>query len=258
MKFNKGDILVPKEKQFPEGALVVDGYDEAGRLMAHPMGGGLQFCIEARGVEGLRLVDEAERARVLFRRGIFVLAESEERFVGWTDGRLWNGWEMPHFTRANADLLMALWNAAGEKLAEDPKACLQSVMSYDAERDAYIVTFPEDEQATETFEIENILVDGEYVRVYAIGAGSWTWDREDTAEDAYMATLSSHVTSLDPTKGYIIVDAKGDGYYNDTTVYDTPEAAEIALAEAQAWAQEEAKREPSWALAKLRIEEVSK
>jgi hypothetical protein len=173
-------------------------------------------------------------------------------------GERWNGWEMPHFTRANADLLMALWNAAGEKLAEDPKACLQSVMSYDAERDAYIVTFPEDEQATETFEIENILVDGEYVRVYAIGAGSWTWDREDTAEDAYMATLSSHVTSLDPTKGYIIVDAKGDGYYNDTTVYDTPEAAEIALAEAQAWAQEEAKREPSWALAKLRIEEVSK
>src|ERR1017187_9210852 len=28
MKFNKGDILVPRDVQFLEGAVVVDGYDE--------------------------------------------------------------------------------------------------------------------------------------------------------------------------------------------------------------------------------------
>jgi hypothetical protein len=42
MKFNKGDILVPKGKQFPDCAIVVDGYDHAGRLVMHPLGGGIQ------------------------------------------------------------------------------------------------------------------------------------------------------------------------------------------------------------------------
>jgi hypothetical protein len=55
---------------------------------------------------------------------------------------------------------------------------------------------------------------------------------------------------------YIITDSKGPAYYNDSTIYDTIEAAELALAEAKAWATEEAKREPSWADARLRIEEV--
>jgi hypothetical protein len=56
---------------------------------------------------------------------------------------------------------------------------------------------------------------------------------------------------------YIITDSKGPDYYNDSTIYDTIEAAEFALAEAKAWVIEEAKREPSWAAARLRIEEVS-
>lgn len=56
---------------------------------------------------------------------------------------------------------------------------------------------------------------------------------------------------------YIIVDSKGPDYYNDPTIYDTEESAEIALAEAKAWAAEEAKREPSWANARLRIEEIA-
>lgn len=56
---------------------------------------------------------------------------------------------------------------------------------------------------------------------------------------------------------YRIVDAKGPDYYNDSTLYDTEEAAEVALSEAQAWVREEAKREPSWKDARLRIEEVS-
>ncbi len=55
---------------------------------------------------------------------------------------------------------------------------------------------------------------------------------------------------------YRIVDARGDDYYNDITVYDTLEAAEIALTEARAWAKEEAKREPSWAKSRLRIEDL--
>ena len=35
MKFNKGDILVPQEAHYPERALVVEGYDGAGRMLTH-------------------------------------------------------------------------------------------------------------------------------------------------------------------------------------------------------------------------------
>jgi hypothetical protein len=54
-----------------------------------------------------------------------------------------------------------------------------------------------------------------------------------------------------------IADAKGDDYYNDTTLYDTLEAAEIELARAKAWVRQEARFEPTWAHADLRIVEVA-
>jgi len=175
MKFKKGDILVPKETQFPEGALVVDGYDEAGRLMAHPMGGGLQFCIEANGAEGLRLVDEAERARVVFRRGTFVLAESEEQFSGWTDGRLWNGWEMPRFEKAEAERLVRWLSAERGR--------------FDKEKDAFITGMQGDED--EVWAGESIVIsDGSVLKGYPVGAGSWIWE-----------TLQSTINPQGPTEG---------------------------------------------------------
>jgi hypothetical protein len=36
----------------------------------------------------------------------FALAESEEAFVRCTDGRTWNGWEMPRFERGEAERLI--------------------------------------------------------------------------------------------------------------------------------------------------------
>ena len=50
--FNKGDIVVRTDATFPEGAMVVDGYDETGRLLAHTVGGGLQYTIGSH--EGVR------------------------------------------------------------------------------------------------------------------------------------------------------------------------------------------------------------
>ena len=41
---------------------------------------------------------------------------------------------------------------------------------------------------------------------------------------------------------YFISDSRGPDYYNGQTVYDTLEAAEVALREALEWAREEEKR----------------
>ena len=42
---------------------------------------------------------------------------------------------------------------------------------------------------------------------------------------------------------YFISDSRGPDYYNGQTVYDTLEAAEVALREALEWAREEEKRD---------------
>ena len=61
MKYSNGEILVPNEKQFPENAFVVDGYDERGRLVMHPLGGGLEAHVDAAGASVFRVVNEEER-----------------------------------------------------------------------------------------------------------------------------------------------------------------------------------------------------
>ena len=90
------------------GALVADRYDDAGRLIAHPVGGGLQYCVGAEAAAGLRIVDDAKREHALFRRGRFAPADSAETFEGWSNGRLWNGWEMPRFERAVGSALLGV------------------------------------------------------------------------------------------------------------------------------------------------------
>jgi len=47
MKFIKGDIVCRKDLDYPEGALLCDGYDDAGQLLAHPLGGGFQLTVPA-------------------------------------------------------------------------------------------------------------------------------------------------------------------------------------------------------------------
>src|ERR1035438_638830 len=92
MKFSKGEIICREDLGCPEGALVCDGYDDAGRLLAHPLGGGFQLTVPAQ--------DEPR-----FR----VVAEGETSFEGWSNGELWNGWAMPRFEFAVClDILKSL------------------------------------------------------------------------------------------------------------------------------------------------------
>jgi hypothetical protein len=161
MKYSKGDILVPKGKQFPENAIVVDGYDARGRMLMHPLGGGFQECVSPVSASVFRVVDEGERAGALFRRGRFVLGDSKEYFDGWTDGRCWNGWEMPRFEKKEAERLI---RGLGDRRAR-----------FDATRDAFLTISQDGEE--EIWAGEQIAIsDGSAVRVYPVGAGSWIWD----------------------------------------------------------------------------------
>ncbi len=56
------------------------------------------------------------------------------------------------------------------------------VARYDEEKDAFIVTFEAfegEQEQPDIFEAETIQVDGEPLKVYAIGSGCWVWEEAD-------------------------------------------------------------------------------
>lgn len=161
MNFTQGEILVPHDAQFPDGAVVVDGYDEGGRLLAHPFGRGFQHAFATEATSHFRVADEGERGRALFRQARFSLMDSEDHFTGWANGENWNGWAMPHFEFVEAQRLIA-W-------LKDDKA------RYDAERDAFVTQSQDGEE--ELWAAQAIAItDGSSIKVHPIGAGSWCWD----------------------------------------------------------------------------------
>jgi hypothetical protein len=161
MRFNKGEIICREDLGYPEGALVCDGYDAASGLLAHPLGGGFQLTIPAHEERRFRAVAESERDAVLFRKGRFRLADSDRAFDGWSNGQLWNGWEMPRF---ELQVGMEILGWMGDAKAR-----------YDADRDAFVTVNQDGEE--EVWLAEGVTVtDGSRIKVYGLGSGSWTWE----------------------------------------------------------------------------------
>ncbi len=177
MKFSKGDILVGKGQEFPDGAWMVDGYDHIGRLLVHPLGGGVQARMTAVTASLFRVADDAEREGTLHRQGRFAIGGFEDTaFTGWWDGQTWNGWAKPFFERAEAERLIA-WLGRENKLSLSgfegmllPKTTKER---FDGERDAFITVNREAEAVWAGQHIT--ITDGSQIKAYALGAGCWAW-----------------------------------------------------------------------------------
>jgi len=160
MKFSKGEVICRGDLAYPEGALVCDGYDDAGRLLAHPLGGGFQLTVPAQDEPRFRVVAEGEKGTALFHRERFTLADSEASFDGWSNGELWNGWAMPRFELA---VCREILKSLGDVQAR-----------FEEEADAFVTVSNGEE---ETWPAEQIAIsDGSQVKVYPLGAGSWIWE----------------------------------------------------------------------------------
>lgn len=92
----------------------------------------------------------------------------DARVPAYTNGRRWNGWGMPHFTLEVAQGLVEF----------------MPDLKYDKDRDAFTWR-AEPDMEEEVFQAEAILVDGEAVKVYPVGAGSWCW----TLEEGFWASV---------------------------------------------------------------------
>lgn len=161
MPFKKGDIIIKVEGSYPHGALVVDGYDDQGRLLAYPEGGGFQYALKAGADRQFRHVTPDERQGPLWRTSQFSLEGVDGPFKGWTNGQLWNGWERPHFELEEAQKLIAA--------ISDP------MIRYDSARDVFTTRNGADEDEVWPAQLITALGPSQ-VKVYPIGAGSWCWE----------------------------------------------------------------------------------
>ncbi|HDR9180307.1 TPA: hypothetical protein QDB06_000831 [Burkholderia vietnamiensis] len=88
----------------------------------------------------------------------------EGKYSGYTSGQTWNGWECPYFTFDVA-----------HQFAQDFNALSADKIIYIADKDMFVCHFDGySEEEQETF--ESTTIDG--LKLYAVGAGSWTWDGE--------------------------------------------------------------------------------
>lgn len=102
-----------------------------------------------------------------FRKGLFSIEPLDENIEGYTMGHLWNGWAMPVFDKENAAKVL---KGVGAKHCYD-EAIDTFTFLLDLGAEDYGI-----ESGCETSEGSIIHVDGVPVKVYSIGAGSWTWD----------------------------------------------------------------------------------
>ncbi len=159
--FRQGDLIAPRDADYPDGALVVHGSDAGGNLLVHPLGGGFEMRLSAGDLAAFERVSDEEQVPV-FTSGTFSIDGMEGEFEGWSDGTFWNGWEKPCFTHEVAERIL---EASGYH------------WSHNAATDEFtVVTSDEDEP--ELFSGQAIqLGDGGSVTAYFVGAGAWIWEK---------------------------------------------------------------------------------
>lgn len=163
--FEANEVIVRKDFVYPEGALVVDGYDEDGCLLAHAKGGGLQYRIPKEEIPKFETVSKDEGIPI-FRKTRFSLEGLDGKiFEGFTDGSRWNGWEMPYFALKAAESVLDALGAA--RTFQEDKKVLRASLDLG--------------NGIEEVEWEAVLLDlpdGGAVEAYPIGSGSLIWEEE--------------------------------------------------------------------------------
>lgn len=109
------------------------------------------------------------------KRTIFTIDGIAPAYIGYTSGRLWNGWATPNFEINEALQVMADYN----KDTDNP-------MHYDEETDSFRIA--ETEYADEEiWKGANVQTDEGIKHLYDIGAYCWVWDAVNDNDRRYLA-----------------------------------------------------------------------
>lgn len=164
-RFEKSAVITRHELRYPDEALVVDGYNDSGRLLADPVGGGFQFEIPEEAQRAYRQVTRGEIESIPFRAATFSLEGLNGEFAGYTAGESWNGWATPSFPLEEA---LRVLSALTEQGGADGR--------YDAEQDTFVFTMSPDCEEEIRPAQEITLPDRVTLKVYPLGSRSWCWD----------------------------------------------------------------------------------
>ena len=96
---------------------------------------------------------------------VFTIGDYENAYVGYTDGKKWNGWATPYFTYLTALEVMYDYN---EDVGEE-------IMKYDPIYDQFYILEKESGEL-EVWKGKQYATEEGIVCLYGIGAYSWVWD----------------------------------------------------------------------------------
>jgi len=171
--FQKGDVIIPEDKIYPEMALEVTEMLPNGEFRAVPVGGGfvLRFGPEKMAKYRFRRVPESEM-HPSWRRGTFWMDALEGFEVeGWTTGELWNGWSTPVFEKREAEAVLQetakMYKQIGGKFK----------WGYSAKTDTFSHRSEHDEEPIKN-QGDMIQTPEGLRKVYAIGTSFWTWSEK--------------------------------------------------------------------------------
>jgi hypothetical protein len=161
--FQPHQTIIRDDLIYPDGALVVVGYED-GTLLAHPPGGGVQYRIPSSELNRFGVVSEEEKVRIITKSTFSIEGLEDQSFEGWSDGSLWNGWEKPLFELKDALSALNALGATSVRLGDKNvlRANLDSGNGVE-----------EVEWEAEVIE----LADGGTVVGYSVGSGEYMWEK---------------------------------------------------------------------------------
>ena len=108
-------------------------------------------------------------------KAIFTIGEYPKAYIGYTSGKLWNGWATPYFELAEA-----------KRVAEGFNETAEYPMEYDNIYDQFYILDMETKEL-ETWKGEDIQTTEGIKHLYGIGSYSWVWDEVHICEYRHLA-----------------------------------------------------------------------
>lgn len=123
-------------------------------------------------------------------KAVFTIGEEPKAYIGYTSGKLWNGWATPHFELAEA-----------KRVAEGFNETAEFPMQYDEVYDQFYI-LDTDTTDLETWKGEDVQTEEGIKHLYGIGAYSWVWDEATDRDCNYLAQAIEDFLYEYDTYGY--------------------------------------------------------
>jgi hypothetical protein len=132
-----------------------------------PVGGGFQYHMLAGQFDAThREVTSGEYDAPLAYAATYGIDDVIEDLPGYSFGRRWNGWACPYFPKESCDrIAQAIGKGA----------------HFDADAEAHVIPYDTDSDQPKEFDrypAQTIRVEGQELKVWAIGNGCWTWEEQ--------------------------------------------------------------------------------